>query len=66
MNLDDEFMAGYIDGHDLTTPEPSQNRSEAYRHSWTLGRAEKLGQPLPKAAVSRAKAAEIIERENAR
>lgn len=34
------------DGYDLSAPEPSGNRSHSYRHSYYIGRAEKLGLPM--------------------
>ena len=37
----DEMVQGYIDGYDLTAPEPSENRSESYRHGFMVGRGEK-------------------------
>ena len=46
----DEMMQGYMDGYDLDAPEPSENRSESYRHSFYVGRAEKLGLPMASAA----------------
>jgi hypothetical protein len=36
-----------MDGYDLDAPEPSANRSHYYRHSFWIGRAEKLKLPLP-------------------
>lgn len=56
--LDQEFAEGYRDGRDRSAPEPSGNRSPAYRHSFEIGRAELAGDPIP-AAISRARAAEI-------
>lgn len=44
--VDQEFVDGYRDGYDLTAPEPSENRSHAYRHSFAIGRAEKEGRPI--------------------
>lgn len=41
-----EMVDGYMDGYDLDAPEPSDNRSESYRHSFYIGRAEKLGLPM--------------------
>ena len=38
-----DMVEGYMDGYDLDAPEPSSNRSESYRHSFYIGRAEKLG-----------------------
>jgi hypothetical protein len=48
-----EFSEGYSDGRDRDAPEPSANRSHAYRHSFWVGRAELAGKPT-RAAVSRA------------
>lgn len=53
---DDEFVAGYLDGRDLTAPEPSGNRSHSYRHSFEVGRAEINRKPIP-AETSRRSAA---------
>ena len=63
-NLDDEFWEGYRDGRDLDAPWPSANRSACYRHSFEVGRAEKLGKPIP-ASVSRVRA-EIAEAQETR
>ena len=52
-----EFVEGYRDGRDPNAPEPSANRSHAYRHSFAVGRAELAKKPIP-AAVSRERAAE--------
>lgn len=56
--LDDDFAQGYRDGRNIDSPEPSGNRSPAYRHSFEVGRAELTGKPIP-AHISRAKAAKI-------
>jgi hypothetical protein len=42
-----EMIEGYKDGYDLNAPEPSANRSHSYRHSFQIGRAEKMKLPLP-------------------
>lgn len=39
----DEMVQGYMDGYDLTAPEPSENRSASYRHGFMVGRGEKTG-----------------------
>jgi len=39
----DEMVQGYMDGYDLSAPEPSVNRSESYRHGFMVGRGEKTG-----------------------
>jgi len=54
---DQEFSEGYRDGRDPASPEPNDNRSHAYRHSFAVGRAELAGHPLP-ADRSRREAAE--------
>ncbi|MDE2100299.1 MAG: hypothetical protein KGL39_23815 [Patescibacteria group bacterium] len=42
-----DMIEGYMDGYDLTAPDPSANRSHSYRHSFWIGRQEKLKLPLP-------------------
>ena len=37
----DEMIQGFMDGYDLTTPEPSGNRSHSYRHGFKAGRNDK-------------------------
>lgn len=62
--LEQDFADGYRDGRTANCPEPSDNRSHAYRHSFAVGRAEIAGKPLP-AAASRAaaQAAEVKDLE---
>lgn len=57
-----EFIEGYIDGRDPDSPEPSANRSHAYRHSFAVGRSELAKNPIP-AHISRAEAliAEMLD-----
>ncbi len=43
--MDDECVAGYLDGLDLTSPDPGSNRSGFYRHGWLNGRDDHRGQP---------------------
>lgn len=50
---DDEFVAGYMDGRDPDSPEPSENRSHRYQHSFAIGRAEISKGALPAAATLR-------------
>jgi len=45
--LDADFVAGYTDGRNPETPEPSANRHPAYRHSWEIGRGEIEGWLIP-------------------
>jgi hypothetical protein len=54
---DFEFWQGYCDGRDRNAPEPSDNRSACYRHSFAVGRAELAGCPIP-AQISRERAAQ--------
>ena len=44
----DDMVQGYRDGRDLTSPEPSGNRSHSYRHGFKAGRNDSLkaGQPF--------------------
>jgi hypothetical protein len=35
------MIQGFMDGYDLTAPEPSINRSKSYRHGFANGRADK-------------------------
>lgn len=60
--LDQEFLDGYRDGRDAHSPRPNNNRSQAYRHSWNVGRAELMNRPIP-ADVSRrmVKVIELLE-----
>lgn len=37
----DEMVRGYLDGFDLSSPEPSANRSHSYRHGFMAGRSDK-------------------------
>jgi len=36
-----DYVEGYRDGYDLNCPEPSDNRSLRYKHSFAIGRSEK-------------------------
>lgn len=57
-HLEQEFLDGYRDGRDRDAPEPSDNRSSAYRHSFNVGRAELASRPIT-ASLSRARAEQI-------
>ncbi|MDR6789546.1 hypothetical protein J2Y58_002919 [Sphingomonas sp. BE138] len=59
-----DFASGYRDGRDPQAPAPNANRSNAYRHSFEVGRAEISGQPIP-AARSRAAAEEAVRKDAA-
>jgi hypothetical protein len=60
-----DFLEGYRDGRDPTAPEPSDNRSACYKHSFNVGRAELANKPIP-AQVSRERAREAEQRDAAR
>lgn len=36
-----EMVEGFVDGYDLSAPEPSTNRSASYRHGFMCGRIDK-------------------------
>lgn len=36
-----EMIEGFMDGYNLSNPEPSENRSHSYRHGFRSGRADK-------------------------
>lgn len=40
-----EMIEGYVDGLDLSSPEPSNNRSHSYRHGFANGRDDRRGKP---------------------
>jgi hypothetical protein len=61
-----EFIDGYRDGRDPDAPEPSANRSHAYRHSFAVGRAEiETGNPLYGSLDAALAAAAIAEEKDA-
>jgi hypothetical protein len=62
----DEMIQGYMDGYDLNAPEPSANRSESYRHGFTVGRAEKTNKKLPNVETLRAAADVAMAKDEAR
>lgn len=41
----EEMVEGYRDGLDLSSPEPSANRSHSYRHGFASGRDDRAGKP---------------------
>lgn len=43
MPANDEMVEGYLDGFNPENPQPSENRSESYRHGFANGRADKMG-----------------------
>jgi hypothetical protein len=40
-----DMVEGYRDGFDLSSPEPSDNRSHSYRHGFANGRDDRAGKP---------------------
>ena len=40
-----DMMQGFLDGYDLSAPEPSENRSRSYRHGFANGRDDRAGKP---------------------
>lgn len=42
ITANDEMVDGYTDGLDLSSPEPSANRSHSYRHGFANGRADRM------------------------
>jgi len=40
-----DYIEGYMDGYDLNCPMPNDNRSLRYKHSFSIGRAEKTKSP---------------------
>jgi hypothetical protein len=41
----DEMVQGFLDGYDLSAPQPSSNRSHSYRHGFANGRDDRAGKP---------------------
>lgn len=56
-----EMLDGYRDGLDLSSPEPSDNRSLSYRHGFANGRDDRQGEPRAIAAELRQQADEAME-----
>jgi len=42
-----DYSEGYMDGRNRDCPVPNENRSERYKHSFWVGRAEIHGFPIP-------------------
>lgn len=58
-----DYIDGYIDGRDMDSPEPNENRSLRYKHSFCIGRAEVTNTEPPfKNYASCMKRIEEIER----
>jgi hypothetical protein len=62
----DEMIEGYRDGLDLSSPEPSSNRSESYRHGFLNGRADRAGKARDTATNLRLQAQLAMERDRVR
>lgn len=43
MEANQEMIDGYLDGRDINSPEPSENRSRSYRHGFLAGRSDLHG-----------------------
>ncbi len=58
-----EMCEGYFDGRDLSSPEPSANRTFCYRHGFANGRDDTIGTPRAWADEIRhlAREAEILD-----
>ena len=61
--LEREHVAGYIDGGVPDCPEPSDQRSEAYRHSFAIARSEREKRVPTPAFLSRMRARQIWSNE---
>lgn len=62
----EEMIQGYMDGLDLTSPEPSGNRSRSYCHGFTNGRDDRAGKPRASHAWLEAAAEEAMAADEAR
>jgi hypothetical protein len=57
----DDMLQGYLDGFDLSSPEPSSNRSHSYRHGFANGRDDRHNKPRASASEIRRLATEATE-----
>jgi len=64
--IEDEMLNGYLDGFDPDSPEPSENRSHAYRHGFSNGRDDLSRRPRATAAILREEAELAIAKDAAR
>ena len=62
----EEMIAGYVDGLDLSSPPPSDNRSHSYRHGFANGRDDLSKKPRAVASILREHAATAIEKDATR
>ena len=63
---EDEMVEGYLDGFNLSSPEPSDNRSFSYRHGFANGRDDRAGKPRALASILREEAEIAIAKDQAR
>lgn len=56
----DEMIEGYKDGLDLSSPDPSGNRSFSYLHGFANGRDDRRGSPRDTAENLRKRADEAM------
>lgn len=61
----DDMVEGYLDGLDLSSPEPSGNRSHSYRHGFANGRDDRAAKPRASADELRAMADRAIDLDGA-
>lgn len=61
MAANDEMVEGYLNGLDPDSPEPSGNRSRAYRHGFANGRDDLARKPRAAASELRWQADEAIK-----
>ena len=59
-----EMTEGYLDGMDLTSPQPSDNRTASYRHGFENGRDDRRGKPRDSCENLRLKANLAIEQDS--
>ena len=57
---EDEMVEGYRDGRNRDNPEPSGNRSRAYRHGFQSGRDDLARKPSAPYEARRKQADEIL------
>lgn len=62
----DEMLEGYRDGRDLTSPDPSANRSAQYRHGFANGRDDRANRPRASADAIRQMAKDAIAHDETR
>jgi hypothetical protein len=63
--MSDEMLQGYLDGLNPDNPEPSDNRSHAYRHGFANGRDDLRKEPRAPAQRLREMAVEAKFKDSA-